>query len=104
MIITTANISYYLLDKGLITAESVVDGDLMIVEITRRNRNFKVIRQQHQSFFLKQIQNWEPLAITTLQREATCYQLAQREAELAPLAALMPRYYLYDSSRHILVT
>ncbi|MBI3650015.1 MAG: phosphotransferase [Acidobacteria bacterium] len=104
MMITPANLSYYLIDKGLVSTQSVVDGDLMIVEVTRRNRNFKIIRHQQQSFFLKQIQNWEPLAIATLQREATCYQLAQQEAELAPLAALMPKYFLYDSARHILVT
>lgn len=104
MVITPNNVCYYLLDRGLITTESVVDGDLMVVDVTRRNRNFKIIRRNHPSFFVKQIQNWEPQAIATLQCEATCYWLAQSDAELNALASLMPRYYFYDPSRHILIT
>jgi hypothetical protein len=104
MVITPNNICYYLLDRGLITAESVVDGDFMVVDVTRRNRNFKIIRRQHQSFFIKQIQDWDPQAIASLQCEATCYWLAQSDAELAGLALLMPAFYLYDPARHILIT
>ena len=35
MIITTNNIVYYLLDQGLVTFESVVDGDLMVSRLRR---------------------------------------------------------------------
>jgi thiamine kinase-like enzyme len=104
MVITRSNVCYYLLERGLLSTESVVDGDLLVVEVTRRNRNFKIIRQHARSFFLKQIQNWEPQAIASLQREATCYWLAQTGVELKPLAALMPAYCLYDPARHIVVT
>jgi Phosphotransferase enzyme family len=104
MVITLNNVCYYLLDRGLITPESVVNGDFVAIDVTRRNRNFKIIRRQFPSFFVKQIQNWEPQAIATLQCEATCYWLAQSEAELAGLALLTPRYHLYDPTRHILVT
>lgn len=104
MVITPNNICYYLLERGLITAESVVDGDFMVVDVTRRNRNFKIIRRQHQSFFIKQIQDWDPQAIASLQCEATCYWLAQNDVQLASLASLMPAYYLYDPARHILIT
>ena len=56
------------------------------------------------SFFIKQIQNWEPQAVATLQCEATCYWLAQSDSDLSGLALLTPRYHLYDPSRHILIT
>lgn len=103
MIITTTNIVDYLLERGLVTFESVVDGDFMAVDASRRNRNLKVIRKRHPSYFVKQIQNWEPQAIATLQREATCYWMAQNDADFHSLAALLPKYYVYDPARHILI-
>lgn len=103
MIITTNNVVHYLLERGLVTFESVVDGDLMVVDASRRNRNFKVIRRRHQGYFVKQIQQWEPQAIATLQCEALCYSLSQSDAHFAPLALLMPKFYAYDPARHILI-
>jgi hypothetical protein len=103
MIITTNNIVYYLLERGLVTFESVVDGDLMVVDASRRNRNFKVIRKHHQGYFVKQIQQWEPQAIATLQSEAVCYSLSQNDANFAPLALLMPKFYAYDPGRSVLI-
>lgn len=103
MLITRQNVTHYLLERNLITMDSVVDGDLMVVDMSRRNRNFKVIRMHHPSYFVKQIQNWDPQDIAALQREATCYWLAQNEADFAPLAVLMPQYHFYDAMRHVLI-
>ncbi len=103
MIITTNNIVYYLLERGLLTFESVVDGDLMVVDASRRNRNFKVIRKRDQGYFVKQIQQWEPQAIATMQFEAMCYSLSQSDANFAPLALLMPKFYAYDPGRYVLI-
>src|SRR5436305_14389954 len=103
MIITTNNIVYYLLDQGLVTFESVVDVDLMVVDASRRNRNFKVIRKHHQGYFVKQIQQWEPQAIATMQFEAMCYSLSQSDDNFAPLALLMPKFYAYDPGRYVLI-
>jgi Ser/Thr protein kinase RdoA (MazF antagonist) len=106
MILTRNNLADYLLERGLLSFESVVDGNLMVVEASRRNRNFKVIRKNHPGYFVKQIKEWEPQSIATLQCEATCYWLAQNDPRLSEtdLVQLMPRYYFYDSSRHALVT
>jgi thiamine kinase-like enzyme len=103
MLITPNNIVYYLLERDLLTPESIVDGDLIVVDASRRNRNFKVIRKHSPSYFVKQIQNWEQQAIITLQCEAMCYWLSQSDAAFAPLALLVPRFYTYDSARHILI-
>ncbi len=103
MLVTRNNIVYYLLDQGLITVESVVDGDLLVVETSRRNRNFKIMRQHNPGYFVKQIQNWDPQTISTLQREATCYWLAQNDADFASLAVLLPKYHLYDPTRNVLI-
>jgi len=103
MVITSRNIVYYLLERGLITFDSVVNGDLIVSDTSRRNRNFKLLRKHSPSYFVKQIQNWEPQAIATLQREAACYQVAQTDPDFAPLAALMPKFVMYDPARYLLI-
>jgi aminoglycoside phosphotransferase (APT) family kinase protein len=103
MILTTRTVVYYLLERGLLTPASVVDGDLLVVATNSRNRNFKIIRQQHPSYFVKQVQQWDSQSIGLLQREATCYWRATHDPDFAPLAALAPHYHLYDPARHTLV-
>lgn len=103
MFISVSNLVYYLIERGLATPDSVVDGDWMVVESSRRNRNFKVMRRRHPGFFVKQIQQWDPQAIATLQSEAQCYWLALKNPAFAPLAPLLPRYYDFDPARYILV-
>ena len=103
MIITTENIAHYLLSRGLLTFDSVVDGDLVVVEATSRNRNFKVIRGDAPGYFVKQAKTFEPQAVETLGYEAACYWLSQNDPDFAPLAALMPKFHDSDPARHALV-
>ena len=103
MELTTSNIVHYLLGCGLVSLESVVDGDFLVVSTPRRNQNFKVLRGNHAGFFVKQIQNWDPQTIASMQCEATCYWLARNDPDFAPLARLLPEFYAFDSGRHILV-
>lgn len=103
MFISASNLVYYLVERGLASADSVVDGDWMVIESSRRNRNFKVMRRRHPGFFVKQIQNWDPQAIATLQTEAKCYWLALNNPAFSPLAPLLPQYLDFDPARYILV-
>src|SRR5215510_11767140 len=103
MELTTNNIAHYLIDAGLVTSESVVDEDFLVVSTPRRNQNFKVIRSNHPGFFVKQVLNWDAQTIASMQCEATCYWLAQNDPDFAALASLMPKYHTFDSGRCILV-
>lgn len=103
MIITRENIAHYLLGRGLLSFDSVVDGDLLVVEASSRNRNFKVIRRDQPGYFVKQVKTFEPQNVETLRYETACYWLSQNDPEFEPLAALMPRYYDSDPARHALV-
>jgi hypothetical protein len=103
MLLNSDSVAHYLLQRGFMTYESVVDGDLLIVEAPRRNRNFKIIRQRHPGLFVKQVQQWDAQAISTIQREAWVYSLAQTVPELAALAELSPGFRSYDPQRHLLV-
>ena len=104
MVLTSANLAYYLIDCGLVTTESVLEGDFLAAEVTRRNHSFKVIRRRHPGYFVKQVRKWDAMSIATLNREAHCYRLANQDADFGALAALMPRLYRFDSNRSILVT
>ncbi len=103
MYVTAPNLAHYLIARGQITPESVVEGDFMIAEAGRRNRNFKLIRRNAQGLFIKQIRTFDQQAITTLQREAACYSIAGSSTAFAPLARLMPRFLHYDPVRYTLI-
>jgi len=103
MIITKETIAHYLLGRGLLTFDSVVDGDFLVVEATSRNRNFKVIRTANPGYFVKQVKTFEPQAVETMRYETACYWLSQNDPDFEPLAALMPKFYDSDPARHALV-
>lgn len=105
MVLTSRNLVHYLLDRRLVTFDSVVDGDFLVVDATSRNRNFKVIRKGAgaSSYFVKQIKTWEPAAISSLQCEANCYWLSRNDPDFAPLRELLPSFHAYDAGSHVLV-
>lgn len=103
MIITKETIAHYLLGRGLLTFDSVVDGDLLVVEATSRNRNFKVIRTSNPGYFVKQVKTFEPQAVETMRYETACYWLSHNDPDFEPLRALMPKFYDSDPARHALV-
>ena len=104
MLITASNICHYLIAQRVISSESVVDGDFAVVDVSGRNRNFKVIRKSHPGYFVKQIQQWDAQTVAMLQCEAACYWLARNDSNFAPLATVMPQFHSYDLERHILIT
>src|SRR5260370_2974356 len=85
--LTAYNLPHYLLSKGLISAQSVVDGDFVLAEAGRRNRNFKVMRPQQPGLFVKQIKSMEAQPISTIYREAAFYPAFPADVHYARLAA-----------------
>ena len=104
VIITSRNLLRHLLSRGLVSSDSVVDGDLVIVDASGRNRNFKVLRQHSQSFFVKQVRNWNRQAAAMLQCEAACYFLARNDPDFSALEPLIPELYDFDQDRQALTT
>ncbi len=80
MILSRSNAIQYLLDQDLVGYDAVVNDGLMVADITRRNRNFKVLRNSGQGFFIKQIQTWDPQTVAHLAAEANCYQIARENS------------------------
>ena len=103
MVITAENIVHYLTDKNFVTAESVVNGNFIVVDMSRRNRNFKIIRNHDKGYFVKQVKNWDMQSVNSLVREANSYHLVQSSKGFEELAELMPRLIYFDSYRSIIV-
>src|SRR5215470_2474851 len=99
MFLTSQNLVDYLLERGLVTASQVVDGDYMVVEAPRRNRNFKVMQRDRSGVFLKQVRNWDAQSIGTVQLEAHCYSMTKEDSLFAPLRDIMPQFHFYDERR-----
>ncbi len=97
MHLTPANLAYFLMDRSLLGADEIVAGRVSILDASRRNRNFKVIRQGAPGLFVKQMRDMQTDAMLTLKREAACYELAR---DIPELARIMPRLVRYDERRH----
>src|SRR5205807_901418 len=96
------NLAHYLTAKGLITMRSVVDGDFILAEAGRRNRNFKLNRRQQPGIFVKQVKTTEQQAIMTIQREAAFYRAVHRDPRYAAIRGMVPGFLDYDASRYAL--
>ena len=103
MILTPDNIVHYLTDQNLISTESVVDGDLMVVDMTRRNRNFKILRKTDKGLFVKQPRNFDVQSVASLVREAQSYRLVATDPAFRAISGLMPSSLHFDTARNILV-
>jgi aminoglycoside phosphotransferase (APT) family kinase protein len=91
----------YLLDQRLLDAEDVVDGGLVVVDASRRNCNFKVLRSRPPSYLVKRGVGADGLA--TVAREAAVYALlADGPADPAP-GHNLPRWFGYDAGTGTLV-
>jgi len=104
VILTSENLVHYLLDRGFVTRDSVVNGGVEISEIPRRNRNFRIAQRSGQGYFLKQVRQWDPETVRTLRTEAECYKVASGDGAFAAIAEIVPRFRLYDQRRSVLIT
>lgn len=103
MLLNSDSVVHYLLQRGFVSFDIAVGGDLIVLKTPRRNHNFKIMLRRRPGLFVKQAQQWDSHAISTVQREGWCYSLAKTVPEFAPLLDLLPDFYWYDSVRHVLV-
>ncbi|MCG9889729.1 MAG: aminoglycoside phosphotransferase family protein [Thermosynechococcaceae cyanobacterium MS004] len=89
----------YLLEKQWLDSEAVVQDQLQIVNLSRRNCNFKVVGTHSPCYFLKQ-GNGE-VGIGTVSHEASIYQFFQQSSCL-PLQSYLTPCLGYEEIRQIL--
>jgi aminoglycoside phosphotransferase (APT) family kinase protein len=103
MVLTAASLSHYLLERGLVSCASLVDGDFHVQDLSRRNSVFRVRRGPHPAYIVKQVKDWKPKWIESVEREALFYSLMRTSLKDAPFRRFLPRCYAYDAENHVLV-
>jgi len=91
----------YLVKRGLMTRATAVDDDLVIVDVSRRNHNFKVRRRHGPGFVVKQSASTEEAA--TVAREGSAYQFLQSTLPKQTFDRHFIRCYGYDATERALV-
>lgn len=102
MFLTATNLPHYLLNRGSLRASDLLDGDVVIVEAQRRNRNFKVSRGTAPGLFVKQVQFVHAETTGSVYREAAVLRLAAEHEAFRPLSALTATMVDYDQRRNAL--
>ncbi|MFL6257802.1 MAG: aminoglycoside phosphotransferase family protein [Pyrinomonadaceae bacterium] len=92
----------YLLERGLVTPRSVLEGDLLIANAARRNRNLRVTRKDGVSYLVKQPDDPTFGGSYTLRREAAFYQFCRDDPAAAAIGPLLPRLLYFDPERVLL--
>jgi 5-methylthioribose kinase len=102
-LISINNAAHYLLMKKLIDVKSIIQGDLRLIDSSRKNRNIRVIRNNDTSYLIKQAMSGDPYSIQTIQSEARIYTLARKDSTFSQLKEIVPSIYYYDNARNILI-
>jgi len=100
-VLTQPEVASYLLRRGLLSAEAVVDGDLTVVDSSRRNDNCKVVSDVGPSYHLKQGPG--PHRLSTVAREAAVYRLLGSLPEAAAFRPYIPHCHGYDPEHDLLI-
>jgi Ser/Thr protein kinase RdoA (MazF antagonist) len=101
MFLTEGSVLQYLLDRRFADLESVVDGSFYVGNLSRRNRNFRVVCGPRQ-YFLKQPKSWDAPSRRSLEQEAALYWQSKTDPRFQPLKILMPESYGYDPVHSVL--
>jgi aminoglycoside phosphotransferase (APT) family kinase protein len=97
--LTERGVVDFLLEHGLVSPERVVAGDLSVRDVSRRNRNYKVVSRDGPSYLVKQ--GFGAEGRTTVAHEAHVYQLLAEETRT--LGRFVPAYYGYEPEHALLV-
>jgi thiamine kinase-like enzyme len=99
--LTAGSVAAYLLEKHLLTPREVVEDGLTIVEVSRRNRNFRVTNAGGVSYLLKQGVGTE--RALTVANEASAYESLHARLGAKSGQPFLPRQHLYDAENNVLV-
>jgi serine/threonine protein kinase len=99
-VLNEAEVIPYLLSRDLISPNCVVEGNLAVLDTSRRNHNFRVVSPAG-CYLLKQAVGLD--RVKTISHEASIYQRLSSEAGSSGFARYLPKFYAYDAEEHILI-
>jgi Phosphotransferase enzyme family len=101
--LTVDTIVPYLVQRQLIDVSVIVDGDLEVIDVGRRNENLKVVSRHGPSYLVKQPGEGELATDATVRCEAYFYAHCAYELETAEMREVMPTLRAWDSDRGVLI-
>lgn len=104
MLLNQENICHYLLQKGLVPPEIVVDGDFSVIASPTRNNLFRILCNRQRSLFVKQTFTFGAAETGILRREADSLRFINRTPAYEKLKQRVPALLHYDPQQHVLVT
>lgn len=93
----------FLLERGELEPEDVLDRGLSVTEVHRRNENFAVRRDGAPGLFVKQSRSDDDVHAASLHREAVVARAAANDPAFARVAALSPALRRFDGDERVLV-
>lgn len=92
----------YLLDRKLLSKSDIVDQEVTIVPVSRRNRSFKVVVKNSTSYLLKQGVGFQ--RSQSVGNEARVYRFLDSQiASAFRIPESVPKYYGYDDVHSLLI-
>lgn len=95
------DVAPFLLERRLLEERPIVAGDVLVVQVPRRNHNFKVISERGAGYFLKQGLGADRIRSVT--HEAHVYRWFESLPTFRILERFLPTCCLYDSKECTLV-
>ncbi|QDU66526.1 phosphotransferase [Engelhardtia mirabilis] len=103
MQLSTPELIDYLVERRLVDGRDLVDGKVVVADVTRRNRNRRVEVEGARGLFIKQAGEDDQRKRDSLVREAVTYEFAVAGGELEGLESVTPRYLGFDQQAGLLV-
>jgi hypothetical protein len=101
-LLTLDDVAAYLVDRRILSTESVVDGDLEIAQLAGRNQNFKITCVRRAGFILKQAVDPTGSDGSVL-REARLYASVATEPSFEPVRPFFPSLVESDAGRGVMI-
>jgi Ser/Thr protein kinase RdoA (MazF antagonist) len=93
----------YLIERNLVSAAAIVEGDLEVIDAGRRNQNLKIVRRRGPSYLIKQPGEGERATEATIRCEASFYNHCQLDPNASDVRSLLPCLHGWDEERSLLV-
>lgn len=101
--LTVDTVLPYLIEKNLVSAAAIVDGDFLAIDAGRRNQSLKIVVRHGPSYLIKQPGEGERSTEATLRREAWFYDRCRFEPYAAQMQNVLPALCGWDEDRRLLV-
>ena len=103
MKVTETNIYQYLHKRDLLNKEEVLKGNFMVQPVETRNYNMKILINEKDSLFVKQMAN-DQISNGLFQREVATYTIFQNAAKQLAIAERVPKLLDHNLNQNIMVT